>query len=290
MDGDGHPDRIVFVDQGEHVVALKPPIKTERRRTLCRLIVILLAAFGTSAVYIHHRLANKHTHRTEGPKTEGVVHAYFLLDRTGSMGALKNAVIDGYHNYVAEQQSQPGTMFFTVAQFDSVDPFELLVESAEIHTVSRRLSKYEPRDMTPLYDAMSRMIDYAERTSGGSDDVIICVFTDGAENASREATRQSVFAKVEEKKRRGWTFVFLGANQDAYATGGRLGYSAGATSNVAHTDYGWGTGWADVAKAMSHQRKVRSQASFSSAQRLQEAATFFDAAGARSAEAAAKAK
>ena len=88
MDGDGHPDRIVFVDQGEHVVALKPPIKTERRRTLCRLIVILLAAFGTSAVYIHHRLANKRTHRTEGPKTEGVVHAYFLLDRTGSMGAL----------------------------------------------------------------------------------------------------------------------------------------------------------------------------------------------------------
>ena len=64
MDGDGHPDRIVFVDQGEHVVALKPPIKTERRRTLCRLIVILLAAFGTSAVYIHHRLANKHTHST----------------------------------------------------------------------------------------------------------------------------------------------------------------------------------------------------------------------------------
>ena len=53
------------------------------------------------------------------------------------------------------------------------------------------------------------------------------VFTDGLENASRTWTRDQVFTLIEQKKAQGWTFVFMGANQDAYAEGSRIGFQAG---------------------------------------------------------------
>ena len=169
-------------------------------------------------------------------------------------------------------------MYLTVAQFDSDDPFEVVIESKEIQSAPRRLANYQPRSMTPLYDAIDRTIDYAERTSDGSPDVVIVVFTDGHENASRKATRQSVFNKIEEKKKRGWTFVFLGANIDSYATGGSMGYSAGSTMNYAPTKAGLDYGWGTVSKAMLNQRVARARKDYTSADRMAAAASFFDGA------------
>ena len=37
---------------------------------------------------------------------------------------------------------------------------------------------------------------------------------------------------------RGWTFVFLGANQDSYLTGHRIGMASGNTSNFRADRYG----------------------------------------------------
>ena len=47
--------------------------------------------------------------------------------------------------------------------------------------------------------------------------------TDGEENASREYTADRVRAMIEEEKKYGWEFVFLGANIDAVETAGRFG-------------------------------------------------------------------
>lgn len=206
------------------------------------------------------------------------MHTYFLLDRTGSMTPLKSAVEAGFAAYVKEQQAQPGAMYLTVAQFDSRDPFEVLIESRDIHMAPRRLERYEPREMTPLYDAIEKMIEHAEKTSDGSDEVIIVIFTDGAENASRHATRQGVFDKIEEKKKRGWTFSFLGANMDSFAAGGSINIARGSTMNHAATPQGMDYGWGTVSKAMSHQRAYRARSDYTGAERLVQAASFFDAA------------
>lgn len=194
------------------------------------------------------------------------VHSYFLLDRTGSMEAMKDGVLSGYKKYVTEQQTQPGVMYHTLAQFDSENPFEIIVEATEIRKVSTELP-FAPRAATPLYDAIDLMIDYAERTSDGSDDVIIVVLTDGHENASRKASRQGVLEKVERLKKRGWTFVFLGANIDSYATGGAMGWARGSTMNYAATSSGADYGWGTVSAAMSKNRNARRQPGFDDAQR-----------------------
>lgn len=219
--------------------------------------------------------AGPHT-QAATPRTGRTVHSYFLLDRTGSMSSMANAVKQGFRKYVREQQEQPEPMLLSVAQFDSTNPFEVLIEGKDIHAVSDELTGYSPRDRTPLYDAIEKMIDHAERTSHGAADVIVVVFTDGAENASTKATRQSVLAKIEACKQRGWTFVFLGANIDSFEEGGALGISRGSTTNYAASAAGMDYGWGTVSKAMLNQRNVRARPNFTQRERLAEAASFFD--------------
>merc|ERR1719265_126103 len=63
--------------------------------------------------------------------------------------------------------------------------------------------------------------------------IVVVTFSDGQENASREFTRKSIFDRIEKLRREGWTFVFLGANQDSYGEGGKMGFGAGNTQNFA---------------------------------------------------------
>lgn len=58
---------------------------------------------------------------------------------------------------------------------------------------------------------------------------IVVIVTDGQENASREHTYADVTRLTSEYEEKGWTFIYLGANQDAWATGLTLGLSGGYT-------------------------------------------------------------
>ena len=115
---------------------------------------------------------------------------------------------------------------------------------------------FKPRNMTPLYDAMAKMIAHIERMSSdrADEDVTVVVFTDGGENASREFSSATVFGLVEQKKKLGWTFVFLGANQDSYKSGGAVGFSRGSTTNFRASAAGAKAAWGDITAAYSHRR------------------------------------
>lgn len=52
--------------------------------------------------------------------------------------------------------------------------------------------------------------------------VLAVILTDGEENASHEVTGEQVKAMIEEREAKGWTFIYLGANQDAWAVGAKL--------------------------------------------------------------------
>ena len=284
------PDDFMLKIEPLTPVVVRTPRSTTKRS--CGKVALALLLLGSLTLLIHPAslaLAEELAHSIKSAKvkkahvtTDKTLHSYFLLDRTGSMAPLKTAVEAGYAAYVKEQQAQLGAMYLTVAQFDSREPFEVLIQSQDIHMAPRRLERYEPREATPLYDAIERMIEHAEKTSGGSDEVIVIIFTDGAENASRHATRQRVFDKIEEKKKRGWTFSFLGANMDSFAAGGSMNIARGSTMNYAATPQGMDYGWGTVSKAMSHQRTYRARSDYTDAKRLEQAAGFFDAAKAAS--------
>jgi hypothetical protein len=76
--------------------------------------------------------------------------------------------------------------------------------------------------------------------AGGAHDAdqVVVVLTDGLENASRRFSQHDIFTTIAERRERGWTFVFLGANQDAYAEGGAMGVAHSNAANWSATDHG----------------------------------------------------
>ena len=163
-------------------------------------------------------------------KTEAAeaVHVSFLIDRSGSMSGMVGDVIGGYNEFVKEQQATEGDCTFTAVQFDTGEPFKVTVDAMKIAKVPElTAADYQPRGGTPLLDALGMLLESVTKREEGlkvAEDQIVVVFTDGHENASHLWSRERLFAVVEEKKEAGWTFVFMGANQDSYAMGRDLGF------------------------------------------------------------------
>jgi hypothetical protein len=161
----------------------------------------------------------------------------FVLDRSGSMQLDKDAAIDGFNRFLREQQQTDGLAKLTLVFFG--DEYLVPVCSIRVQEVPP-LSRetYGPRgDRTALLDAIGRTIDDLNTriASLHEDDrpaqVIVAILTDGIENASEKFSWDQLAATIKrhtEEYR--WTFLFLGANQDALATAARLNI---AESNAA---------------------------------------------------------
>lgn len=118
------------------------------------------------------------------------------------METLADGVVDGFNSFVSKQAEMGGGMRLTLAQFDSGDPFELVVKNEDVTKV-RELKKrrdFRPRGATPLYDAIAQLVAYADQSVRPGEAVVIIVFSDGLENASRKHSKDNVFKLVEERK------------------------------------------------------------------------------------------
>src|SRR5262245_63093084 len=124
---------------------------------------------------------------SQTPIPAGAVHVSFLLDRSGSMSAIRDDVIGGFNQFLREQQGRSGECRMTLVQFDTQAPFEILADAARVHEVPPLdAGRYEPRSGTPLLDALGCLLDHAERRARGRDeDPVVVVFTDGEENSSQ---------------------------------------------------------------------------------------------------------
>lgn len=193
------------------------------------------------------------------------VNLSVLLDRSGSMASIASDMMGGFQTFVEEQRQAAGSARISLVQFDGVDPFEVLIDGEDLRTVRLDARKYMPRGNTPLLDAVGRMIarvdaGIAERTTLGleSEDQVVLIITDGRENASVEYTLAAVKGLIEARRADGWVFVFLGADQDSFAEGERMGFSASNRRDWDKSSDGTKEMWAQVSKSsLSHRRKER---------------------------------
>lgn len=189
------------------------------------------------------------------------VHVSFLIDRSGSMSGLESDVVGGFNRFTAEQRQQPGDCRLTLVQFDSGNPFEVIYDAeplAEVADLTR--DRYQPRGGTPLLDALGALIESADRRLAGlgaaAEDQVVVVFTDGYENASLRWSRSALFAAVEERKAAGWSFVFMGANQDSYLEAGRIGFDRGNIQNFAADAQGAEASFKSVSRSVKSFRSA----------------------------------
>lgn len=177
-------------------------------------------------------------------QTKNKVIVNFILDRSGSMTAIKDATISGFNEYIATLKADKKTEYtFSLVLFDDFIENPITDQSLE-SVVDLNDKTFVPRGFTALYDAVCRTLkDY--KTKGKT---ITIIMTDGMENASKEYKQADMRNLVKELEATGkHTFVYLGANQDSYAVGSALGFSAQNTTNFNATGGGGGAAFRGAA-------------------------------------------
>jgi hypothetical protein len=147
--------------------------------------------------------------------SDGVLHVAFVLDRSGSMQVVAEAVVEGYNEYLAELRSQGGETLYSLTtfntSFDHVCVGEPLMLAPELDHRT-----YRPGGMTALYDAIAHTVVDTDRRlqveGRGEEKVLVVVMTDGYENSSTDYDAHAIAELVRTyDERPNWTFVYLGA-------------------------------------------------------------------------------
>ena len=148
----------------------------------------------------------------------------FILDRSGSMETCRDDTIGGFNAFLREQQAGGGTL--TLVLFDH--EYQVVYGNKPITDCPPLTAQtFVPRGSTALLDAIGRAI---KAVPAGTQPTVV-ILTDGQENASQQYTKAHIKDLIEEKTKAGWTFVYLGANQDAFAEAGTLGIRSECTVN-----------------------------------------------------------
>jgi len=162
-----------------------------------------------------------------------------ILDRSGSMSSIMSDSIGGFNTFLKQQKELKDEATLTVALFD--DKYELLYDGVNIkHVKNITSADWYPRGTTALYDAIGKTINDVKATHAklgveAPAKVLVCIVTDGYENASHEYGLDTIRKLIKKCENDDWNFIYLAANQDAFAVGGSFGVSAGNTYNYSAT-------------------------------------------------------
>ena len=189
---------------------------------------------------------------------------WYLIDRSGSMRRLRKAVVRETNKLLTEQRRGDDDCRITIAQFDSREPFELIVDDEAIGDVQPlTAADYEPRAGTPLYDAIGALVSRADRRIQQrqaarlpEEDQLLVIFTDGLENASTDYQRDTIFELLGARQNQGWTIGYLGANQDAYKESGKLGIDRRSASNFHASEEGVARANRSVSRGIAERRAM----------------------------------
>ena len=174
------------------------------------------------------------TTTTETVVTDEKTHIICVLDRSGSMSSIMKDSIGGFNTFLKQQKELPDDATITVALFD--DKYELLYDNVDIKEVQDITDKeWFPRGTTALYDAIGKTINNDRalikkmKKKDRPNKVLVCVVTDGYENASQEFNIDNVKKLIKDCENDDWNFIYLAANQDAFDVGTGFGISGANT-------------------------------------------------------------
>lgn len=169
-------------------------------------------------------------------KTNNITEIVFILDRSGSMGGLEKDTIGGFNSMLEKQKKQDGTAYVTTVLFDHETV--VLHDRLPIGKVKPMTDDdYTVRGCTALLDAIGSSIKHIAdihkyaRPEDVPEHTMFIITTDGFENASRRYNSAEIKKMIEQKKKEGWEFLFIGANIDAVETADTYGIDADRAVN-----------------------------------------------------------
>jgi Mg-chelatase subunit ChlD len=174
----------------------------------------------------------------------GYTHITIVLDRSGSMQAIRADAIGGFNQFLKDQQALPGMATLSLVQFNHEVGFQHeFAPLAEVKALCKHT--FIPQGNTALLDAFGLAIYRtgqwlaALSVTDRPERVLVVVLTDGMENASRHYTSAKVAQMIQhQEKTYGWDFLFLAANQDAITTASGMGLAADRAADFHATGHG----------------------------------------------------
>jgi Mg-chelatase subunit ChlD len=164
-----------------------------------------------------------------------------VVDRSGSMSMTQSDAEGGINEFIKTQQTQPGDAVLTLVQFDTE------VDIIHKATPIRAVPKYDliPRGNTALLDAVGKaIVEAGERLAAMSEAdrpglVVFVIVTDGQENSSKEYKKAQIKQMIDHQQTNyKWHFLYIGANQDAFAEAGAMGIAKGHAAGYASNNPG----------------------------------------------------
>ena len=161
--------------------------------------------------------------KNETKQTKTQVFNVIILDKSGSMESIRKAAVDGFNETLAgikkaqERFADTQEHFVSLLTFCNCEKRYVFDKVPAANARPLAMIEYQPCCCTPLYDAMGFTLTSMRKHVSKIEDsvVVVTIITDGLENASVEYSGAAVKKLVEELKGEGWTFTYMGANQDA---------------------------------------------------------------------------
>jgi uncharacterized protein YegL len=167
-----------------------------------------------------------------------------IIDKSGSMSPLKSKTIEGFNEFLFEQKKIKDKTNFSLILFSSPDKEDIIFDSVDINEVSELTNDiYHTVGTTALYDCLGKTIKSVNKKIKKSENkpnkVLFVIITDGEENSSRYYTKNEILKLIKKKEdKKDWSFLYLGANQDSFIEGGKIGISKNRIMDFDFNDTG----------------------------------------------------
>jgi uncharacterized protein YegL len=184
-----------------------------------------------------------------------------VLDKSGSMGSIRQDTIGGFNTMLADQQKETsGKALLTLVTFNTY--VQTVINGKDVNEVEPLTEKsYAPNGGTSLLDAIGKTIDSLEARYEDAQPedvpakVLFIIITDGEENASKEYNKSRIQKMIKHQTtRHGYDFIFLGANLDSVGEGAGLGVSSGQSRNFSASTRGISDTYGVLSKTTSMYR------------------------------------
>ena len=184
----------------------------------------------------------------------------FILDRSGSMAGLEDDTIGGFNAMVEKQKKEPGEALLSAVLFHTES--SVIYDRVDIRKVEPMTERqYRVGGCTALLDAVGDAVHHIAnvhkyaREEDRPGKTIFVITTDGLENSSRRYSYADVREMVSHaQEKRGWEFLFLGANMDAVSEAQKFGFRSDRAVRYNCDSEGTALNFAVVGKAISKAR------------------------------------
>lgn len=169
-------------------------------------------------------------------KNQKTIVNLFIVDKSASMQSIKPQIIEGFNtqldDIIRDSQNNNIKSFAGLTYFGNCVYVKFSAESID-NVPKLNDSNYQCDESTAMYDGIGESIKALDAKLGGyleACNVIVTIFTDGYENASRDYTGSQISDIIKEyRENYGWTFNFIGANIDVDMLANTLNIDSGNT-------------------------------------------------------------